>query len=62
MNCMRWENPVKDLFSGWNCTYLSNISGYSESIFVFIHVSREGRIVVEIQDSYNGSDLGQYDK
>lgn len=48
MNCMRWENPVKDLFSGWNCTYLSNISGYSESIFVFIHVSREGRIVVEI--------------
>ena len=63
MNRMRWENAVKDLFSRWNCTYLSNISGNSESIFVFIHVSREGRrIVVEIQGSYNGSDLGQYDK
>lgn len=62
MNRMRRENPVKGLFSGWNWTYLSNTSGYSESIFVFIHVSREGRIAVEIQGSYNGSDLGQYDK
>lgn len=40
MNCMRWENPVKDLFSGWNCTYLSNISGYSESFFLFMFQER----------------------